>query len=178
MSYCLQVHGLLPSTRLLCPWNFPGENTGVCWHFLLQGIFPAQGLNLHLLHLLHWQADFFLPLATWKSLKVLVAKSCPISSFLAIIVRFTGRNQYIVKSWYLLFTLKQRCGEKQLKIFDDLPSVDMNLLAPCFLFNFFSPKNMFLTYVKYCLYTSQTIEIRSLKLHKPMREVFSNLYNC
>ena len=27
------------------------------WHFLLQGIFLAQGQNLHLLHLLHWQED-------------------------------------------------------------------------------------------------------------------------
>ena len=26
-------------------------------HFLLQGIFPAQGLNLCLLHLLHWQMN-------------------------------------------------------------------------------------------------------------------------
>ena len=25
-------------------------------HFLLQGIFPTQGLIVHLLHLLHWQA--------------------------------------------------------------------------------------------------------------------------
>ena len=25
--------------RLLCPCNFPGKNTGVGWHFLLQGIF-------------------------------------------------------------------------------------------------------------------------------------------
>ena len=31
-------------------------------HFLLQGIFPTQGLNLHLLHLLHWQV-YSLPLA-------------------------------------------------------------------------------------------------------------------
>ena len=29
-------------TRLLCPWNFPGKNTGVGCHFLLQGIFPIQ----------------------------------------------------------------------------------------------------------------------------------------
>ena len=50
----LQPHGLQP-TRLLCPWNLPGKNTGVGCHFLLQGIFPTQGLNLHLLHLLHWQ---------------------------------------------------------------------------------------------------------------------------
>ena len=38
-------------------WNFPGKNTGVGCHFLLQGISPAQGLNPFLLHLLHWQAD-------------------------------------------------------------------------------------------------------------------------
>ena len=29
-------------TRLLCPWDFPGKNTGVGCHFLLQGIFPTQ----------------------------------------------------------------------------------------------------------------------------------------
>ena len=32
-------------TRLLCPWNFPGNNTGVIYHFLLQRIFPTQELN-------------------------------------------------------------------------------------------------------------------------------------
>ena len=26
---------------LLCLWNFPGKNTGVGCHFLLQGIFPG-----------------------------------------------------------------------------------------------------------------------------------------
>ena len=36
---------------------FPGKNTGVGCHFLLQGIFLTQGLNMHLLCLLHWQAD-------------------------------------------------------------------------------------------------------------------------
>ena len=37
--------------RLLCPWDFAGRNTGLGCHFLLQGIFPTQGLNLHLLRL-------------------------------------------------------------------------------------------------------------------------------
>ena len=37
-------------TRLLCPWDFPGKNTGVGGHSLLQGIFPTQGSNPHLLH--------------------------------------------------------------------------------------------------------------------------------
>ena len=54
----LRPHGLLPS-RLLCPWNFPGKNTGVGCHFLLQRIFPPQESNPCLLHLLHWQVDSF-----------------------------------------------------------------------------------------------------------------------
>ena len=33
-----------------CSWNFPGKNTGVGSHPLLQGIFPTQGSNLGLLH--------------------------------------------------------------------------------------------------------------------------------
>ena len=36
--------------RLLCPWDFPGKNTGVGCHFLLHRIFLTQGLNLCLLH--------------------------------------------------------------------------------------------------------------------------------
>ena len=52
MSDSVQSQGLY-FARLLCPWDFPGKNTGVGCHFLLQGIFPTQGLNLN--HL-HWQA--------------------------------------------------------------------------------------------------------------------------
>ena len=33
------------ATRPLCPWDSPGKNTGVGCRFLLQGIFPTQGLN-------------------------------------------------------------------------------------------------------------------------------------
>ena len=51
-------HGLKPS-RLLCPWDSPGKNTGVDCHALLQRIFLTQGPNLHLLL---WWADS-LPLA-------------------------------------------------------------------------------------------------------------------
>ena len=56
MSNSLWPHGLQP-TRLLCSWNSPAKNTGVGCHFLLQGIFLTQRLNMHLLCLLHWQAD-------------------------------------------------------------------------------------------------------------------------
>ena len=40
----LWPHGLQP-TRLLCSWDFPGKDTGVDCHFLLQGIFATQGWN-------------------------------------------------------------------------------------------------------------------------------------
>ena len=44
--------------RLFCPRHFPGQNTRAGCHFLLQGIFPTQGLSPHLLHyrqiLYHW----------------------------------------------------------------------------------------------------------------------------
>ena len=33
---------LFSSPRLLCPWDFPGKNTGMGCCFLLQGIFPTQ----------------------------------------------------------------------------------------------------------------------------------------
>ena len=53
MSNPLQSHGL-QSTKLLCSWISPSRNTGMGCHFLLQGIFPTQGLNSCLLP---WQAD-------------------------------------------------------------------------------------------------------------------------
>jgi len=39
-------------TRLLCPWDSPGKNTGEGCQALLQGIFLTQGSNPHLLQLL------------------------------------------------------------------------------------------------------------------------------
>ena len=56
VSNSLQPHGLQP-TRLLCPWDSPGRNTGVGCHFLLQGIFPNRGSNPDLPHfrqILYW----------------------------------------------------------------------------------------------------------------------------
>ena len=61
LSDSLWPHELQPP-RLLCPWDFQGKITGVGCHFPLQGIFPTEGLNLGLLHLLNLQVDS-LPLA-------------------------------------------------------------------------------------------------------------------
>ena len=49
VSDSLPPHGLGP-TRLLCSWDFPGKNTGLGCHFLLQGVFLTQGLNPGLPH--------------------------------------------------------------------------------------------------------------------------------
>ena len=56
VSDSLPPHGLQPS-RLLCPQNSPGKNTGVGSNSLLQGTFLTQGWNRGLLHcrwILYW----------------------------------------------------------------------------------------------------------------------------
>ena len=61
MHLTLQPHGPQPS-GLHCTWNFPGKNTRVGCHFLLQGIFQIQVLNPCLLQ---WQ--FLYHRATWEA---------------------------------------------------------------------------------------------------------------
>ena len=75
LSDFLQAPGLQP-VRYLYPWNFPGKNTGVGYHFLLQRIFSTQGLSLCLLYLLHWQMDS-LPLCHLGIHICPVTKFCP-----------------------------------------------------------------------------------------------------
>ena len=58
MSDSLRACGLYNLPGSSAHGDSPGKNTGVGCHALL----PTQGLNLHLLHLLHWQAGS-LPLA-------------------------------------------------------------------------------------------------------------------
>ena len=60
-----------PMDRLLCPSDFLGKNTGVDCHFLLQGIFPTQELNLCLRH---WPAGS-LPLSHVGSSRCVVKYS-------------------------------------------------------------------------------------------------------
>ena len=80
ISLCVCVRVCVPSLlcltlcrpmdcRLLCPWNFPGKNTGVGCHFLIQRIFPTQGLNLYLLCLLlfFWEELILYHRATFPS---------------------------------------------------------------------------------------------------------------
>ena len=58
ISDSLRPHRL-QLTRLLCLQDFPGKSTGVGCHFHLQGIFPTQRSNPHLLHLPALSGGFF-----------------------------------------------------------------------------------------------------------------------
>ena len=54
-----QLCPILGAHGLYCLWNSSGQNTGVdIYMFLLQGIFPTQGLNPGLLHC-RWIFFFF-----------------------------------------------------------------------------------------------------------------------
>ena len=55
---CLTLcDSMSPACQAPLSMEFPGKNTRMGCHFLLQEIFPTQGSNPCLLHLLHWQAD-------------------------------------------------------------------------------------------------------------------------
>jgi hypothetical protein len=75
-------------TRLLYPWSSPGKNNRVGCRFLLQGIFPAQELNQHLLQ---WQADS-LPLNNLGSLRQRI-----ILSKIGLVLRLT--DPVLEHSW-------------------------------------------------------------------------------
>ena len=55
------------------PWDFPGKNTGVGCHFLLQGIFPTQRSNTRLPH----RSGFFPAEPPGRVKKVLVTAEPP-----------------------------------------------------------------------------------------------------
>ena len=66
-SCLLFTTSLTVAARLLCPWDFPGKNTGVGCHGLLQGIFLTQGSNLHLLLILYCQVSSFTTNVPWEA---------------------------------------------------------------------------------------------------------------
>ena len=101
--------------RLLCPWDFPGKNTEVDCHFLLQGIFPTQGLKLHLLYLLRWQVGSLplepsgVPCIWWerktRDPSVLIRMACssvlPLPFSLAVWVKSWASPRFWKANWNL-----------------------------------------------------------------------------
>ena len=102
--------GLQPAS-LLCAWDFPGKNIGVDCHFLFQGMFLTQGLNLQLLH---WQVDS-LPLSTREA----PLASIPLSISVCIKHRMGLQPQLgncfgvlqRIQSWYHFQRCHQTGGE-------------------------------------------------------------------
>ena len=112
MCLCMLNHVLL----FVTPWTvahqaplsmgFSRKNTGVGCHFLLQGIFLTQGLNLHLLHLLHWQADSTSPIFTLSITLNTDIGTCPGSRFLYLLWTM-AINFYLVPLPPVLFPDEQ-----------------------------------------------------------------------
>ena len=57
------------TASLLCPWDFSGKSIGVGFHFLLQGIFPTEGLSPSVEHCREAQILCVLDLKKKKSFK-------------------------------------------------------------------------------------------------------------
>ena len=58
----------LQLTRLLCPWDSAGRNTGVGCHAFLQGIFRIPGIKLTFACVSFIAGRFFTHWATWEAL--------------------------------------------------------------------------------------------------------------
>ena len=54
--------------QALRPWDYPGKNTGVGCHFLLQGIFPTQGFEHTSLKSPELAGGLLTTSTTWKDL--------------------------------------------------------------------------------------------------------------
>ena len=78
------------TTRLLYPWDFPGKNTGVGSHFLLQGIFLTQESNTCVLRAVSCIASRFF--TNWVTREL---------------IRHTHTHIYIYKG--ILLSHKKKC---------------------------------------------------------------------
>ena len=118
VSNYFQPHELYPA-RLLCLWKSPGKNIALGSHFLLQGIFPTQGLNLSLLHcrqvLYIWATrklsyDTKTPVLSIYLEKTLIWKDTCTSMFIAALFTLAKirklpkcplTSEWIKKTWYI-----------------------------------------------------------------------------
>ena len=93
---CVQLFEIAWSTRLLCPWDSPGKNTGVDCHVLLQRIFLTQGSNACLMSLkFPALADGFF--TTSITLEAQVYPYSNIKKF------FVHQNSNLWDMWYFYF---------------------------------------------------------------------------
>ena len=100
-------------TRLLRPWDFLGKSTGVGCHFLLQGIFPTQGLNPGLPHYrqtLYWNAfksqkmDIYVDKHCWQRFNGAEVIQMSLRTWIGVLVCSSHHN----KAPYILGSLNNR----------------------------------------------------------------------
>ena len=75
VSDSFRPHGLQPA-RLLCPWDSPGQNTGVGCHDLLQGTFQPRDRTCF--SCFFFIAGRSLPLSYWETAHVTVCIQGPV----------------------------------------------------------------------------------------------------
>ena len=100
-TLCHPVDCSLPESSVHGACLCPGKNIVVGWHALLHGIFWIQGLNLCLLHLLHWQMGSFTTSTSWEAL----VKIKPMSRYTISSMeerRFNSATLFIFCSWFSL----------------------------------------------------------------------------
>ena len=84
----------------LCPWDCPGENTGVGCHALLQGIFLTQGSNPGLLH-----CRWILYRLSHQGSPTSTVKVCFISSLNPQINGFLSWHYFILSHYFVPFSV-------------------------------------------------------------------------
>ena len=106
MSDSLWPHGLQPA-RLLCPWDSPAKNTGVGCRALLEGIFPAQGIEPESLMSPALADRFFTTSATWEAPahSVLICKNNACCPHIHSIYFVPGRSLYALRITHSVLTL-------------------------------------------------------------------------
>ena len=110
-------------------WDSPGKDTRVSCHFLLQGIFLTQGLNLCLLCFLHWQAGSLSPAPPGKArlmqivrLLVLIPRSVPLMAYPC-----NAESKWTLKAGGVIWLL---FGEAKSKISDLWGQASLWIMVP------------------------------------------------
>ena len=132
----IHMHSVM-SDSLQPPWTvahqapltmgFFTKNTGVGCRFFLQGIFPTQGSNLHLLH---WQADS-LPLSHLGSLKKIIhyimTKRSILQKHVTILKMYKPRNRASKYVWQKLIELQRETDKSTIIVVDfNIPLSEMD----------------------------------------------------
>ena len=102
---------------LHCLWDIPGKITGVDYHALLQGLFLTQGLNAHLLCLLHWQMNS-LPLGPHGKPRVLAFGA--LQKLFKVENHWTEIRTRTTVSQYLMQTIREKTALVQASLNFDI----------------------------------------------------------